>query len=171
MNVAVYLNSLSDQSARDALTQCCASESWVEGMLAARPFACVDAVEQAADQVASQLARDDWLQAFAAHPQIGDLDSLREKYSNTKRWASGEQSAVAEASEATTQELARLNHLYVERFGYIFIVCATGKSAEEMLAILRSRLANLPADELMIAAQEQQKITLLRLRKLAPSTP
>lgn len=171
VNVAQYLNELSDSSARQALSRCCASENWVAGMLAARPFASPDAVEAAASQIASQLVRDDWLQAFAAHPRIGDLESLREKYSSTRRWASGEQSGVAKATEATIQELARLNHQYVERFGYIFIVCATGKSADQMLAILRGRLPNRPDDELLIAAQEQQKITLVRLRKLAPSAP
>jgi OHCU decarboxylase len=138
-------------------------------MLAARPFASDQSVEASAAEIAKQLCRDDWLQAFAAHPRIGDADSLREKYSSTKQWASGEQSGIAEANDATIQELAQLNNDYVEKFGYIFIVCATGKSADEMLAILRDRLPNHPDAELLIAAQEQQKITLLRLRKLAPS--
>lgn len=168
MTLANYLSSLSDESARTALSQCCAAETWVEGMLAARPFGSIQAVEAAATRIANQLSRDDWLQAFAAHPRIGDLESLRQKFSSTKQWASGEQSGIAAADEATIQELARLNHDYYEKFGYIFIVCATGKSADQMLAILRDRLRNQPNAELLIAAQEQQKITLLRLKKLAP---
>lgn len=169
MNLAHHLNSLSDESARTALEQCCAAENWVDGMLNARPFASIQSVEAAASEIAQRLGPDDWLQAFAAHPRIGDLESLRERYASTKKWASGEQSGIADADETTIEELAQLNHDYVEKFGYIFILCATGKSADQMLAILRHRLRNAPDDELAIAAQEQQKITLLRLRKLAPS--
>lgn len=169
MNIAIHLNSLSDESARTALAQCCAAENWIAGMLAARPFASDKLLEAAAAEIAKQLSRDDWLEAFAAHPRIGDVESLREKYAGTKQWASGEQSGIETADEVTIQELARLNHDYVEKFGYIFIVCTTGKSADQMLAILRDRLPNHPDVELAIAAQEQQKITLLRLRKLAPS--
>ena len=169
MNLAHYLNSLSDESARTALAECCSAENWIQGMLAARPFASDQLVEAAAAEIAKQLSRGDWLQAFAAHPRIGDVESLRERYASTKQWASSEQAQVAEANDATIQELAHLNNDYVEKFGYIFIVCATGKSADQMLAILRARLLNHPDAELLIAAQEQQKITLLRLRKLAPS--
>ena len=104
---------------------------------------------------------------FCAHPKIGDVDSLRAKFANTRDWASNEQAGVTEASDSVLQRLSELNREYEAKFGYIFIVCATGKSADEMLAILESRLPNDPTTELRTAAQEQLKITLLRLQKLA----
>ena len=107
----------------------------------------------------------DWLLAFDAHPKIGDVDSLREKYAATKAMAGSEQGAVADADEETLHALARLNHEYEERFGFIFIVFATGKSASDMLALLRSRINNSREAELQNAAAEQLKITLLRLER------
>ncbi len=139
-------------------------------MMAARPFDDDQSLEKAAQTAAERLSREDWLEAFAGHPRIGDINSLREKYASTKQWASGEQAGVNTASEATLQELARCNDLYFDRYGYIFIVCATGKTADEMLSILKSRLDNDPNEELQIAALEQQKITWIRLQKLASTT-
>jgi OHCU decarboxylase len=107
------------------------------------------------------------LAAFAAHPRIGDVDSLRTKFAHTKTWASGEQAGVDAASEDTLIRLADGNDAYFDRFGYIFIVCATGKSADQMLALLEARLPNDAVTELPIAAAEQRKITQLRLQKLA----
>ena len=108
----------------------------------------------------------DWLEAFAAHPRIGDLDALRKKFASTANWCAGEQAGVAAADEAVLTALADGNRAYEARFGYIFIVCATGKSAAEMLAILTARLANDPEVELKVATAEQAKITRLRLEKL-----
>jgi OHCU decarboxylase len=167
MNAAEVLNAMTLDEARRSLEHCCATSTWIDGMLSCRPFEDFNHVKQCADQVASKLSRQDWLEAFAAHPRIGDVDSLRAKYAATKQWASNEQAGVNMASDEVIVELARCNDLYFDRFGYIFIVCATGKSAREMLDILKGRLNNDDQIELEIAASEQQKITLLRLEKLA----
>ena len=167
MSVARALNSLGVREARAALTNCCASTAWVEGMLALRPFADDDALLDAAEDVAETLEMDDWMEAFAAHPMIGDVESLRKKFAATKELAAGEQSGVVGATESTLQELAELNREYLRRFGFIFIVFATGKSAEHMLAVLRTRIGNCREEELRNAAEEQVRITELRLQKLA----
>ena len=166
MSIAEYLNNLEVEPLRSALIKCCASRRWVDQMIAARPFGNDSLVLEAAASNWWNLDCEDWLEAFAAHPKIGDVDSLRAKFANTRAWAGGEQAGVAAASEATLHKLAELNREYETRFGYIFIVCATGKSADEMLAILESRLPNDPQTELGIAAGEQLKITKLRLKKL-----
>jgi 2-oxo-4-hydroxy-4-carboxy-5-ureidoimidazoline decarboxylase len=167
MAISEFINQLNDQSLTAALTKCCASRRWVESMAAARPFADDEAVLHQATTIWNGLQPADWREAFAAHPKIGDLESLRGKFGNTRDWANGEQSGVASAAEATIRQLAELNREYEARFSYIFIVCATGKTAEEMLAILKQRLPNDPQGELSVAAGEQLKITLLRLQKLS----
>jgi len=108
----------------------------------------------------------DWLEAFGHHPKIGDMDSLKKKFATTAGWASGEQGAVAEASEQTIEALAKGNAEYEKKFGFIFIVCATGKSADEMLQLLQQRLPNDKEHEIVIAMDEQNKITQIRLQKL-----
>lgn len=169
MSITAKLNGLTDDDARASLTNCCAAEKWVSSLLAARPYASDDALFAACDTVAATLGEPDWLEAFAAHPLIGDVDSLRKKYAATKQLAAGEQSGVDAASETTLRELAELNRDYAERFGFIFIVFATGKTADEMLAILKSRINNSRDQELANATAEQLKITRLRLTKLADS--
>jgi 2-oxo-4-hydroxy-4-carboxy-5-ureidoimidazoline decarboxylase len=166
MTLAEHLNRSDETELAKALARCCAALAWVAEMIAIRPFASDEGVLQAAADVWWRLKHDDWLEAFAAHPQIGNIETLREKFADTRAWAGGEQAGVAKASEATLERLAELNREYVARFGYIFIVFATGKSADEMLAILENRLPNEPEVELLIAAGEQLKITQLRLRKL-----
>lgn len=109
---------------------------------------------------------DDWKEAFAHHPKIGDIESMKKKFASTAEWASGEQSGVQTASDKTLMALAEGNRQYEEKFGYIFIVFATGKSAEEMLQLLQERLKNDPEEEIQIAADEQNKITKLRIEKL-----
>lgn len=165
MNVHA-LNAMSADDARAALLRCCGSRRWAEQMLARRPFASGDELFAAADHIWADLGRDDWLEAFAAHPRIGDLDGLRKRFATTADWASHEQSGVAAAGEEILRQLADGNRRYEERFGYIFIVCATGKTATEMLDILNERSANTPETELAITAAEQAKITRLRLEKL-----
>ncbi len=166
-SIRAYLNNLGEAELRAALTKCCACKRWVDRMVVERPFTSNDRLLlHDAAEFWWNLDREDWLQAFAAHPKIGDVDSLRAKFANTKQWAGGEQAGVADASQATLEKLAQRNREYEARFGYIFIVCATGKSADEMLAILESRLPNDPQTELRIVAGEQLKITELRLRKL-----
>lgn len=124
------------------------------------------ALEQAAEVALDQLDRDDWLEAFSHHPRIGDAASLRQRFgARSGAWSEGEQSAAAGADDAVLAALADANRRYEQRFGYVFIVCATGKSAEEMLALLEARLGNPAEQELAIAAAEQRKITRLRLEK------
>ncbi len=133
----------------------------------ARPFETDDALVAAADAVWARMERDDILEAFSHHPRIGaDVEKLREKFAATAELSAGEQAAVASASDEVLHRLRDMNVRYEERFGYIFIVCASGKSAEEMLEILESRIDNDPEDELRIAAAEQAKITRLRLEQL-----
>ncbi len=144
------------------LHACCGSTTWVNNMLAALPAEdLVDLLGMAEEQW--YLCHEtDWKEAFSQHPKIGDLDTLKEKFAGTE----GEQASVKEASQQTLQQLAAGNQAYEQRFGYIFIVCATGKSAGEMLLLLQQRLYNNPEVEIEIAMEEQLKITLLRLEKL-----
>jgi 2-oxo-4-hydroxy-4-carboxy-5-ureidoimidazoline decarboxylase len=154
--------------ARRLLSTCCGSTRWVDRMLARRPFGTLDLLLAAARDVWFGLDRPDWLEAFSHHPKIGDRAALRERFAATHHLdlAEKEQSSVTGASEETLSALAEANADYEEKFGYIFIVCATGRSADEMLAMLRDRLRNDPEPEIRIAAQEQAKITELRLLKL-----
>jgi 2-oxo-4-hydroxy-4-carboxy-5-ureidoimidazoline decarboxylase len=165
------LNRLDPDAARAELRKLCGCGAWCEAMTSARPFAGPDALHAAADAAFDALADDGWLEAFACHPRIGDLESLRMKFAGNREWSRGEQSGVDSADERTIVALARGNDDYFARFGYLFIVCATGKSAAEMLGLLEARLTNDPADELRVAAAEQRKITHLRIDKLELSTP
>ena len=161
------LNALSRQAASEALTRCCGATRWVQGMLARRPFASHTAMFAAAVEIWAQLGPEDYREAFSHHPEIGsDLGELRKKFAKTADWSQAEQSAAIGASEATLRALRDGNQAYRERFGYSFIVCATGKSAQEMLALLQARLKHEPDLELSIAAAEQARITHLRLEKL-----
>jgi 2-oxo-4-hydroxy-4-carboxy-5-ureidoimidazoline decarboxylase len=167
VSVASKLNAASEQEARQMLQRCCGASRWVDGMLARRPYASDDEVMAAADDVWAGVEEPDVLEAFGHHPEIGaSLDALREKFASTATWSAGEQSSVASADEATLVRLRDGNVRYREKFGFIFIVCATGKSAQEMLALLEARLPNTREEELRIAAGEQGKITRLRLGKL-----
>ncbi len=162
------LNALPEQEARSALTRCCGATRWVEQMLRARPFASARALHEAAEDIWAALGAEDVREAFAHHPEIGaNVEALRQKFGATQDLSRAEQASVGEASEATLHALARFNVSYRERFGYSFIVCATGKSAQEMLDILYSRIDHAPEVELAIAAAEQAKITRLRLEKIA----
>jgi 2-oxo-4-hydroxy-4-carboxy-5-ureidoimidazoline decarboxylase len=136
-------------------------------MASRRPFPSEADLFTAAEHVWRGLAREDWLEAFATHPRIGDVDSLRKKFAATAAWSAREQAGVAGASEEVLLALAEGNRAYEAKFGYLFIVCATGKTAEEMLALLHQRLGNTPEEELLNAANEQAKITRLRLDKLS----
>lgn len=160
------LNGATRDQAFELLERCCGAHRWVEGMLERRPFASPEALFASAEQVWHTCGAEDYLEAFRHHPKIGDVESLRKKFASTATWASGEQAGVQQADDATLLGLAEGNEAYEARFGYIFIVCATGKRADEMLALLRARLPNEPALELEIAAGEQAKITRIRLEKL-----
>jgi 2-oxo-4-hydroxy-4-carboxy-5-ureidoimidazoline decarboxylase len=160
------LNALSPEEAAAQLERCCGARRWVAGLLGLRPFTSRDALFLAADDVWSEMGREDWAEAFRHHPRIGDVEGLRKKFASTASWAAGEQAGAASADESTLEALARGNRVYEERFGCIFIVCATGKSAREMLDILEARLGHDIEHEWAVAAGEQHKITRLRLEKL-----
>ena len=167
MSIAHFLNELPEAAASAALSKCCASRAWVVGMLAKRPFDSDGELSALATKLWWSLSPEAWIEAFAAHPMIGDAASLRGRFANTSDWTSNEQAGISEADEKTRHRLADANRQYREKFGYIFIVSATGKTAVEMLAILEERLAHNPAIELPLAAAEQLEITHLRLQKLA----
>jgi 2-oxo-4-hydroxy-4-carboxy-5-ureidoimidazoline decarboxylase len=160
------LNNLPKEQLQQALTKCCGSSAWVKKML---PFFPADDMVEILEDAEEQwytCTEEDWKEAFTHHPKIGDVQSLTKKFASTVLWASGEQSSVNAATKETIEALSKSNHLYEEKFGYIFIVCATGKTAEEMLAILHTRLPNTPEQEILIAADEQNNITKLRIEKL-----
>jgi OHCU decarboxylase len=164
------LNALDDDAAVRAFLRCCGSSRWAHRMAEARPFADTDAMAATADAMWRALAEPDWLEAFAAHPQIGSR-SAGPGGSAASAWSDEEQAGVAAAAAQTRRRLAEANSDYQARFGYIFIVCATGKTADEMLALLEGRLRHDAVDELRLAAEEQRKITRLRLIKLLEEEP
>lgn len=135
-------------------------------MVIDRPFESLSEMLEISDRIWEECDIDDYMEAFAGHPRIGDVESLAKKYASTKAWAGGEQKGVEGADRAILERLAKGNADYEERFGHIFIVCATGKSAAEMLALLEARLNNDPEHEITVAAEEQNKITRIRLKKL-----
>ena len=150
------LNALANAHAE--LLRCCGCEKWATAMTAARPFEDAAALFRVAERTWWQLTEADHLEAFAAHPKIGDQGG--------GKWSSQEQSGAASAADATRARLAEANRAYAEKHGFIFIVCASGRSAESMLGELEARLASSRADEIRTAAEEQAKITRLRLQKL-----
>jgi len=165
MNIDQF-NKLSDDEAKTEITRCCGASNWVKKVLDNRPYNNKNSLLELAEKEWFNLAQDDWLEAFQHHPKIGDINSLSKKYANTQKWAEGEQSGVNSASENIIHNLAQGNKDYEEKFGYIFIVCATGKTAQEMLDILNTRLPNNAEEEIKIAIGEQNKITKIRLEKL-----
>lgn len=160
------LNAMADTEAAILIAQCCAASNWVSRVVAERPYDNVNALLTAADKYWQAMNEEDWLEAFSAHPQIGNVATLREKYASTKALAAGEQLSVSAADDETLSALAAGNTEYLKKNGFIFIVCATGKSAAEMLAMLEARLPNDRETELHNGATEQHKITLLRLQKM-----
>lgn len=160
------INELPRELALALFHNCCAAAVWTEAMTDRRPYASTEALHATARELWPTLTEADWLAAFEAHPKIGDMQSLKARYASTAALASGEQSGAREASEDVLTRLQAGNGAYQAKFGFIFIVCATGKSAEEMLALLESRLPNSRDAELQIAAAEQAKISHIRLDKL-----
>ena len=160
------LDAMSPDRAAQLLADCCGSSAWVSAMVARRPFASVERVLTAADDTWRSLGPDDWREAFAHHPRIGERRSAAAQSERGAAWAAGEQSSVNDAAHRTREALAAANREYERRFGYIYIVCATGKTADELLTTVTERLRNDPETELRVAAEEQRKITKLRLQKL-----
>jgi 2-oxo-4-hydroxy-4-carboxy-5-ureidoimidazoline decarboxylase len=172
---AQALNALSEPDARAALTRCCGAQAWVAALLAGRPYASAYALFQRAEQAWFALDEAEMLEAFAHHPRIGEnLALLRARYAaegkarDAAAFSAEEQAGVAQAGEATLLALRDKNLAYEARFGFIFLVFASGKSAAEMLALLEQRLGHDRATELAIARREHAKITALRLSRLAP---
>ncbi|HEX3376252.1 MAG TPA: 2-oxo-4-hydroxy-4-carboxy-5-ureidoimidazoline decarboxylase [Candidatus Acidoferrales bacterium] len=157
-------NALPSEQAESSLIDCCGSARWAATVAARRPYANAETLHKAADSVWWKLDRADWLAAFSQHPQIGDKPATGSE--SARHWAEGEQTGARIASDDLKTRLARANRAYFEKFGYIYIVCATGKSAEAMLAILNQRLQNDVASELSVAAEQQRLITRIRLDKL-----
>src|SRR5947207_9615506 len=161
-----WLNQLSAEHAEPEFLKCCGSRRWAQLMTTARPFANVEALVAEADRIWWSLSEEDWLEAFRAHPKIGEKKAATVQSAQAAAWSAKEQAHVTTASENTLAELAQRNREYEDRFGFIFIVCASGKSSGELLTILEGRMQNNPKNELRIAAEEQRKITRLRLEKL-----
>lgn len=157
-------NALPAPQAEAALIDCCGSARWASGVAARRPYADIETLYKAADSIWWNLDRAGWLESFSHHPQIGDKPASGS--GSARQWAAGEQSGARAATDDVKERLARANRAYFEKFGYIYIVCATGKTAEGMLAILNQRLQNDAPSELSIAAEQQRLITRIRLDKL-----
>jgi 2-oxo-4-hydroxy-4-carboxy-5-ureidoimidazoline decarboxylase len=152
------------QDARRLLQACCGSSRWVEAMVKARPFQTRELLVADARAVWFDLEESDWREAFSHHPAIGDRTALARRFPGTHHLSEREQAGVSAASDDVLEALAEGNRRYLETFGYVFLICATGKTANEMLEQLRTRLENDPVVEIRIAAEEQAKITELRLR-------
>jgi 2-oxo-4-hydroxy-4-carboxy-5-ureidoimidazoline decarboxylase len=157
-------NALPSSNAETALLDCCGATRWTRLVAGSRPFANVSALCAGAEAAWGQMERADILEAFSHHPQIGQKAEGGSQ--SHRKWSEGEQSGAQAAAEDVKTWLDRGNRAYYEKFGYIFIVCASGKSADEMLAILEQRLQNDAARELPVAAEQQRLIMQLRLAKL-----
>lgn len=168
MSAAARLDTATDSEAHEMLERVCGCARWVAAMTARRPFGSDAALFAAADEEWAKIDREGVLEALAHHPRIGaNVDELRKKFASTASWAANEQAGAAAASEETLHALREANLRYDARYGHVFVVCATGKSATEMLALLEGRMQNDPETELRVAAGEQAKITRIRLEKLA----
>jgi allantoicase len=152
-----HINTLADP--RRDLASCCGSSKWIESVAQARPFRDWNELTATSDRIWSNLSPEDWLEAFRAHPRIGEKKA-------SARWTADEQSGTRSASSETMNALAEANRAYEQKFGHLYLVCATGRSAEDMLANVRERMKNDAATEIRVAADEQRKITALRMEKL-----
>lgn len=162
MNIETF-NALDLTAQRNHLLHFCYCTQWADKVLASAPFATVSALQTTMQTAWQNVSETDLLQAFGAHPKIGDINILRDKFAVQ---AHKEQGQVTQATEQTLQQLMTFNDAYADKFGFIFIICASGKSAEFMLGELQTRLHNTREQELINAAQEQEKIMLLRLQQL-----
>lgn len=162
-------NSLDAEAAAREILPCCGSRAWANGVASRRPFVDAEELFEASDWVWAGLPENDWREAFDSHPRIGQQHA-RAATAESLAWSSEEQRAAQSGNadpgaDAAKLALAEANRQYEEKFGRIFIVCASGKSAEEILAICRARINSSSADEMLEAAEQQRQITQLRLRK------
>jgi 5-hydroxyisourate hydrolase / 2-oxo-4-hydroxy-4-carboxy-5-ureidoimidazoline decarboxylase len=159
-------NVLTKEEAAGKLFSCCGSKVWVSKVMNDFPFASERKLMQTATATwFDECGKEDWLEAFTQHPKIGDLKSLQQKFAATKKEAGEEQASMMTADESVLQQFAAANDDYEKKFGFIFIVCATGKPAAEMYRLLQDRMRNSYEEELSIAMNEQHKITIIRLQK------
>lgn len=163
--VLAQWNCLPVEAAVNELMPCCGSKAWANGMAARRPFPDVTTLLAAADETWSNLTAEDWMEAFRSHPRIGESRAGQFAPVQSATWSAQEQRNVAAAGEGVKSALAEANQEYEQRFRHIFIVCATGKSASEILETLRRRLQNDGPTELREAAEQQRQITRIRLTK------
>jgi len=157
-------NESKDGMALEAMLACCGARRWAAAMVAARPIKNVIELSEGADRIWATMQEPDWLEAFARHPRIGERKAASAS-NKSAAWSQQEQSSAGAVGERVLAKLAAGNALYEQRFGFTYIVCATGKSAEEMLAILNRRLANDRTAELIEAAEQQRQIIQIRLGK------
>jgi 2-oxo-4-hydroxy-4-carboxy-5-ureidoimidazoline decarboxylase len=160
------LNQLPVHAAREALRPCCSSARWIDAVVAGRPYAGIDTLLEASDTAVTELGEQDLAEALAGHPRIGDRREAVPAGGRAAGWSSQEQAGVASADSDLRQALAEGNADYERRFGHIYLACATGRNAAELLAFLRDRLSNDPAAEWLVVAAELAKINRIRLRKL-----
>jgi len=160
------LNELPPDAAEAEFLKCCGSKSWAAAMSKARPFENITRLLESADRAWWSLSSEDWFEAFRAHPKIGEPKAETAQSALAETWSAQEQSRATNSGPESRSALANANHQYEEQFGFIFIICATGKSVEEIMANLHRRLQNDRDTELRVAAEEQGKITRLRLEKL-----
>ena len=166
MNSALErLNDLSQREAEAELLKCCGSRRWARQTIEHRPFRDLNHLLETADMVWWTLDIEDWLEAFRSHPKIGERKAAQTVAEQSARWSEEEQAGVGNATQVMLRELTEANRAYEEKFGYIFIVCAMGKTGVEILKLLRERLHNEPETEIRVAAEEQRRITQLRLKK------
>ena len=166
MRDLAWLNSLTPEEAAKELRQCCGSRRWAEQISNDRPYSTLESLITHADRLWWSLTPDDWLEAFRSHPKIGEKKASHKVSAQSSQWSGQEQAGVSSASQDTVDSLESLNRAYEQKFGFIFIICATGKTSEEMLEALQDRLQHDSDTELRLAATEQAKITELRLKKL-----
>lgn len=161
-----HFNALPPEEAQAALLKCCGSRQWATAMLRNRPFATPAALLDAADRHWRGLSRADWLEAFSHHPRIGEKRLDQARFAATREQSTREQSGMAAATGEIRAEFERLNAEYERKFGHVFLICATGKSAEFMLAEIRRRIELTHDQELHNAADQQAQIMTLRLNRM-----
>jgi 2-oxo-4-hydroxy-4-carboxy-5-ureidoimidazoline decarboxylase len=165
MNAALDAwNKADEATALAAMIACCGARRWASAMVALRPISSVMELSEAADRVWATMSEADWMEAFACHPRTGERKAAHAS-AKSAAWSTQEQSSAADAEEQVLAEIAKGNVRYEELYGFTYIVCATGKTAEEMLAILNRRLASNRETELREAAEQQRQITQIRLGK------
>jgi 2-oxo-4-hydroxy-4-carboxy-5-ureidoimidazoline decarboxylase len=160
------VNRLQVEDARKALLDCCGSIAWADQMISKRPFVDDAKLFESADKIWTHLDQKEWLRAIRHHPPIGSKRGKSKQSGIARNWSAGEQSAARESSPDTLAVLAAANQAYQATFGYVFLICATGKTGDDILQSLHQRLANDPETELYVAAEEMRKIVRLRLEKL-----